>query len=87
MSDVWALALGIAVLAVWVGAMFYVDSLRRAYTLGRTDHIARKSKTPPAGYGWIACWSYRRGRRAQAMRHRIAVRDRSGKHYGNPVPR
>lgn len=87
MSDVWAMALGIVVLAVWVAGMFYVDSLRRAYTLGRTDHISRKSKTPPSDYGLLACWSYKRGRRAQALRNRLAVRDRSGKHHGNPVPR
>lgn len=82
MSDMWALALGIVVLAIWVASVYYYDSVHSAYTQGRIDQL--RHKRHDLDYKGIARMAYKRGRRAQAMRHRLIVRSRlTGNGYGN----
>lgn len=85
MSDMWALALGILFLAVWVAFMYYYDSAHRSYVQGRMDQIRHKNRCPE--YHGIAAMLYKRGRRDQAMRHKIVVRSRMSRNgYGTYRP-
>lgn len=86
MIDAWAVALGFVFLACWVAVVIYSSSIHKAYTQGRIDQIRRKNRR--TDYKGLPSVFYRRGRRAQAMHHRLKVRSRmAGQGYGNIIPR
>lgn len=64
MNSLIATVLGVLFLVVWVCAMIYANSLTKAYTLGKEDHIRHKNRT--VEYSGLARGAYRRGRRDSA---------------------
>lgn len=74
MSDLFALVLGVIILVVWVCALVYADSLRRVYSLGYSDYIARKNRC--VDYKGLAYLAYRRGRRQSAFNRNAKLKSR-----------
>lgn len=74
MSDLVAIVLGLFFLVVWVCAMIYTNSLTKAYTLGKEDHIQHKNRT--VEYSGFARGAYRRGRRYSACSRNASLEKR-----------
>lgn len=82
MSEAFALAFGIVFLVSWVCAMVYIDSLRKVFTMGKTDtisHINRKRS-----YHGIPLMVYNAGRRAQVKERRLKIH-KAGHYRGYPT--